>query len=652
MTLRELVEFICRISGKKPRIVTDPGKPEGRGIKAADSTRLRAAYPGFRVKRQPRRGLAADARLVSRHIRAGGMSQQSMPRIGPADAEIVMFNKGGRDFRYERLQRGEETPREFFYGLFDLQKAGLSAAMMSSSGRAPGAFGAAVDAVERVSALTSNFGARPLSARLRLADIGKAKVVISYTDGFSLSVGLARPSGPRRPIVIGGFHGLSDTEKRVAPWARPFARALIRRSLARLDHVFFFGPADREFAIETYGLRATARRSSASASTPNSGGRCRMWPRTTSSSRLARTSIATTSCSAAAPGQHRTIIVTRQAIKLPAGRKPCHHHGRRFFRFRLDERRRHAPALQPRARRDRAAQGRLSAVRLQRDLAGDELRPAGRPDQNTRAMGARASHRRRELPAGAARRCGRARRRHRPAAVRPGAAERIGRAARETVTRHFGLDRIGPGHGRARPARPLAVGRAHRQAGRLGRKHVVKVAIGSKPYDGPWGGGNRFVSALCEALAERGHEVVHELDDADIDFILMIDPRVRSPNVCFGAGAILRYLAFRNPNAIVIHRINECDERKNEPFINHKLVRANYVADATVFVGEWLTRLPVWRQHLRSPWFVMRNGADTRIFNAAGYRPWTGEGPLKLVTHHWGYHPMKGFDVYAALDLT
>ena len=43
----------------------------------------------------------------------------------------------------------------------------------------------------------------------------------------------------------------------------------------------------------------------------------------------------------------------------------------------------------------------------------------------------------------------------------------------------------------------------------------------------------------------------------------------------------------------------------------HKLVRANYVADATVFVGEWLTQLPVWRTHLRSPYFVVRNGADT-----------------------------------------
>jgi hypothetical protein len=178
----------------------------------------------------------------------------------------------------------------------------------------------------------------------------------------------------------------------------------------------------------------------------------------------------------------------------------------------------------------------------------------------------------------------------------------------------------------------------------------VKIAIGSKPYVGPWGGGNRVVSALCEALVERGNKVVHALDDADIDFILMIDPRVHSPNVCFGAGAILRYLTFRNPNTIVIHRINECDERKDKPFINRKLARANYVADVTVFIGEWLTHLPLWRKHLRAPWFVIRNGSDTLIFHSRGYRPWCGEGPLSLVTHHWGYHPMKGFDVYAALD--
>jgi hypothetical protein len=178
----------------------------------------------------------------------------------------------------------------------------------------------------------------------------------------------------------------------------------------------------------------------------------------------------------------------------------------------------------------------------------------------------------------------------------------------------------------------------------------MKVAVSSRPYAGPWGGGNRFVAAMCDALTSAGHLVVHDLADADIDLVLMVDPRLRSPNVCFGPGAILRYLAFRNPRALVVHRINECDERKGERFINHSLVRANYVADATVFVGEWLTGLPVWQRHLRDPWFVIRNGADTRLFHARGHRPWNGSEPVKLVTHHWGFHPMKGFDVYARLD--
>jgi nucleoside-diphosphate-sugar epimerase len=48
VTMRELVEAVCRLGGKRPRIVTDAAKPEGRRVKSSDSTLLRRAYPGFR----------------------------------------------------------------------------------------------------------------------------------------------------------------------------------------------------------------------------------------------------------------------------------------------------------------------------------------------------------------------------------------------------------------------------------------------------------------------------------------------------------------------------------------------------------------------------------------------------------------------------
>ena len=48
VTLRELTETICRSAGRKPHLVADTSKPEGRRVKSSDSTLLRRAYPGFR----------------------------------------------------------------------------------------------------------------------------------------------------------------------------------------------------------------------------------------------------------------------------------------------------------------------------------------------------------------------------------------------------------------------------------------------------------------------------------------------------------------------------------------------------------------------------------------------------------------------------
>lgn len=176
----------------------------------------------------------------------------------------------------------------------------------------------------------------------------------------------------------------------------------------------------------------------------------------------------------------------------------------------------------------------------------------------------------------------------------------------------------------------------------------MRIAINFQIVDGPWGGGNRFVRSLSSALLMRGHTVDFDLHAPDIDIILMVDPRTRVPNVSFGPGAILRYLAFRNPRAGVIHRINECDERKGTKSMNRRLKHANYVADETIFVGSWLRDLNLWENGRRNS--VVLNGADPKLFFPDPENAWTPDQPLRLVTHHWGGNWMKGFDIYQRLD--
>ena len=144
--------------------------------------------------------------------------------------------------------------------------------------------------------------------------------------------------------------------------------------------------------------------------------------------------------------------------------------------------------------------------------------------------------------------------------------------------------------------------------------------------------------------------MVHELADDDIDIVLMIDPRARNPAVSFTPGQIARYITWRNPNAVVVHRVNECDERKNTRTMNARLRLANRCADHTVFVGSWLMELPTWRNKDRNTCCVILNGSDPKVFRSDEGAPWDGRAPLRLVTHHWGGNWMKGFDVYRRLD--
>ena len=53
----------------------------------------------------------------------------------------------------------------------------------------------------------------------------------------------------------------------------------------------------------------------------------------------------------------------------------------------------------------------------------------------------------------------------------------------------------------------------------------MKISIGSHVVKGPWGGGNLFVINLSNYLIKKGHTVIYDLIDDDIDLILLTDPR-------------------------------------------------------------------------------------------------------------------------------
>jgi len=178
---------------------------------------------------------------------------------------------------------------------------------------------------------------------------------------------------------------------------------------------------------------------------------------------------------------------------------------------------------------------------------------------------------------------------------------------------------------------------------------VGTVAINMRPEPGPWGGSSAFVKQLQWYLEHRGYRVVYNLKGS-IDVIILTDPRDSLQNKTFGMEEIIRYRR-ENRTVKILHRINECDQRKATKFMDKLLADANGHADFTVFISDWL------RGYHSERWFdagrphaVIYNGADPAIFHPIGSAAYRPEIPFRLVTHHWSNNPMKGFEVYRELD--
>lgn len=178
----------------------------------------------------------------------------------------------------------------------------------------------------------------------------------------------------------------------------------------------------------------------------------------------------------------------------------------------------------------------------------------------------------------------------------------------------------------------------------------MKVSIGSRIINGPWGGGNLFVLNFKNYLIKNGHQVTHDLCDRDIDIILLTDPRNRKESSStFNHVDIKKYKKYVNPNVSVIQRINECDERKGTNFINKFYLEASESADHVIFVSNWLKDIYIDIGMPLNKTSVIMSGADESIFNSMNLAKFDKE-KIKFVTHHWSAHLNKGFDIYKKFD--
>ena len=177
----------------------------------------------------------------------------------------------------------------------------------------------------------------------------------------------------------------------------------------------------------------------------------------------------------------------------------------------------------------------------------------------------------------------------------------------------------------------------------------MKISFGSEIKKTAWGGGNQFLINISNYLKLKNIKVVYDLKDHDIDIIVLMDPRVNSSSSTFNHIDIDNYLRSKNKYAIVVHRVNECDERKNTNNVNETLMQANKFSDHTVFISNWLRKL-FSKYKFAGDYSVILNGADQNIFNFNEKNNHDQDKKVKIVTHHWSSHVNKGFEIYKYLD--
>ena len=168
--------------------------------------------------------------------------------------KIIIFDKGGRTKRVLDQKKGL-APRDFLYGTDKLEQTGNIIDRQNVRSSYTGARGRIVQGLESIISRFTGMGMRPHLAKQFKRKLQANEVAISFTDGFSLTLGdVYRKDYTLKSRLVGCFHRLCDIEDAVPKYLKNHLRRKITLALERLDHVAFFGPEDRNEAIKRYGL--------------------------------------------------------------------------------------------------------------------------------------------------------------------------------------------------------------------------------------------------------------------------------------------------------------------------------------------------------------------------------------------------------------
>ncbi len=159
------------------------------------------------------------------------------------------------------------------------------------------------------------------------------------------------------------------------------------------------------------------------------------------------------------------------------------------------------------------------------------------------------------------------------------------------------------------------------------------------PVLGPWGGGNKTITAIVERLVSLGHTVLGEMRD-DVDVVFCVDPRPSSGGVTYQQ--IFEFAARKK--IPLIQRVGDVGTH-GKPDLTHLVKLSMSLSDHVIFTSEWAKNYV----GCSSRCSVIQNGAMTPFFQSRGVERPPGSR-IRIVTHHWSNNPMKGIALYERLS--